>query len=313
MSHPGGWAVHEGMNHEADWLAVRFEEQRARLRAAAYRMLGSQAEADDAVQNAWLRLSGADTSEVANLAGWLTTVVARECLKMLRSRRGRREEPLDDAMTEPADEQENNNPEAAVLLADSVGPALMVVLDTLAPAERLAFVLHDIFAVPFDEIAPILERSPVATRQLASRARRRIQGATPTPARQVDLARQRRVVDAFLAALRDGDFDALVTVLDPEVVLRDDSAGLPGGAAAMHGAQQVGAYALRYSRGARFVRPALVDGTPGLAIRVPGRLIGALGFTIAGDGDGDGEVITAIDMISDRARLRSVSLVARDG
>src|SRR5580658_9722022 len=183
---------------EADWLAERFEEQRARLRAVAYRMLGSQAEADDAVQNSWLRLSGADTSEVANLAGWLTTVVARECLKMLRSRRGRREEPLDDAMTEPADEQENNNPEAAVLLADSVGPALMVVLDTLAPAERLAFVLHDIFAVPFDEIAPILERSPVATRQLASRARRRVQGATPS--RQVDLARQRRVVDAFLAA-----------------------------------------------------------------------------------------------------------------
>ena len=288
---------------ETDWLAERFEEQRAHLRAVAYRMLGSQAEADDAVQNAWLRLSGADTSEVENLAGWLTTVVARECLKMLRSRRGRREEPLADAVTEPpGSERGVDDPEAAVLLADAVGPALMVVLDTLAPAERLAFVLHDIFAVPFDDIAPILERSPVATRQLASRARRRVQGATPP--RQVDLARQRRVVDAFLAALREGDFDALVTVLDPEVVLRDDSAGLPGRAASMRGAHAVGAYALRFSRGARFVRPALVDGTPGLAIRLPGRLIGALGFTV------DGDTITAIDMISDRGRLRHVNLAA---
>jgi RNA polymerase sigma factor (sigma-70 family) len=288
---------------EADWLAERFEEQRAHLRAVAYRMLGSQAEADDAVQNSWLRLSGADTSEVENLAGWLTTVVARECLKMLRSRRGRREEPLADAVTEPpGSEHDADDPEGAVLLADAVGPALMVVLDTLAPAERLAFVLHDIFAVPFDDIAPILERSPVATRQLASRARRRVQGATPP--RQVDLARQRRVVDAFLAALREGDFDALVTVLDPEVVLRDDSAGLPGGAAAMRGAHAVGAYALKFSRGARFVRPALVDGTPGLAIRLPGRLIGALGFTV------DGDTITTIDMISDRGRLRHVDLAA---
>jgi RNA polymerase sigma factor (sigma-70 family) len=288
---------------EADWLAARFEEQRAHLRAVAYRMLGSQAEADDAVQNSRLRLSGADTSEVENLAGWLTTVVARECLKMLRSRRGRREEPLADAVTEPpGSEHDVDDPEAAVLLADAVGPALMVVLDTLAPAERLAFVLHDIFAVPFDDIAPILERSPVATRQLASRARRRVQGATPS--RQFDLARQRRVVDAFLAALREGDFDALVTVLDPEVVLRDDSAGLPGGAATMRGAHAVGAYALKFSRGARFVRPALVGGTPGLAIGLPGWLIGALGFTV------DGDTIMAIDMISDRGRLRDVDLGA---
>jgi RNA polymerase sigma factor (sigma-70 family) len=288
---------------DTDWLAERFEEQRAHLRAVAYRMLGSQAEADDAVQNSWLRLNGADTSEVENLAGWLTTVVARECLKMLRSRRGRREEPLADAVTEPPGrEYDVDDPEAAVLLADAVGPALMVVLDTLAPAERVAFVLHDIFAVPFDDIAPILERSAVATRQLASRARRRVQGTTPP--RQVDPARQRRVVDAFLAALREGDFDALVTVLDPEVVLRDDSAGLPGGAAAMRGAHAVGAYALKFSRGARFVRPALVDGTPGLAIRLPGRLIGALGFTV------DGDTITAIDMISDRGRLRHVDLAA---
>jgi RNA polymerase sigma factor (sigma-70 family) len=288
---------------ESDWLAERFEEQRAHLRAVAYRMLGSPAEADDAVRNSWLRLSGADTSEVENLAGWLTTVVARECLKMLRSCRGRREEPLADTVTEPpGSERGVDDPEAAVLLADAVGPALMVVLDTLAPAERLAFVLHDIFAVPFDDIAPILERSPVATRQLASRARRRVQGATPP--RQVDRARQRRVVDAFLTALREGDFDALVTVLDPEVVLRDDSAGLPGGAATMRGAHAVGAYALKFSRGARFVRPALVDGTPGLAIRLPGRLIGALGFTV------DGDTIAAIDMISDRGRLRHVDLAA---
>ena len=287
---------------EADWLAARFEEQRAHLRAVAYRMLGSQAEADDAVQNSWLRLSGADTSDVENLAGWLTTVVARECLKMLRSRRGRREEPLADNVTErSASEDQTDNPEAAVLLADSVGPALMVVLDTLAPAERLAFVLHDIFAVPFDDIAPILERSPVATRQLASRARRRVQGATPP--RQVDLARQRRVVDAFLTALRDGDFDALVAVLDPEVVLRDDSAGLPTGAT-MQGARAVGAFALSYSRGARFVYLALVDGAVGLAVVPPGRLLGALGFTFTGD------KITEIEMISDPERLRHVDLTA---
>ena len=288
---------------EADWLAARFEEQRPHLRAVAYRMLGSQAEADDAVQNSWLRLSGADTSEVENLGGWLTTVVARECLKMLRSRRGRREEPLGDAVTEPtASDRQTGDPEAAVLLADSVGPALMVVLDTLAPAERLAFVLHDIFAVPFDDIAPLLERSPVATRQLASRARRRVQGATPP--RQVDIARQRRVVDAFLTALRDGDFDALVAVLDPEVVLRDDSAGLPGGAAAMRGARAVGAYALNFSRSAQLVHPALVEGAVGLAIGAPGRLIGALGFTLSGD------VVTESDMISDPGRLRHVDLAA---
>ena len=290
---------------EADWLAARFEEQRAHLRAVAYRMLGSQAEADDAVQNSWLRLTGADTSDVENLAGWLTTVVARECLKMLRSRRQRREEQLADNVTErSAGQNQTDDPEAAVLLADSVGPALMVVLDTLAPAERLAFVLHDIFAVPFDDIAPILERSPVATRQLASRARRRVQGATPPC--QVDLARQRRVVDAFLTALRDGDFDALVAVLDPEVVLRDDSAGLPTGAT-MQGARAVGAFALSYSRGARFVYLALVDGAVGLAIVPPGRLLGALGFSVTGD------KITEIEMISDPERLRHVDLAAFSG
>jgi RNA polymerase sigma-70 factor (ECF subfamily) len=282
---------------EADWLAARFEEQRARLRAVAYRMLGSHADADDAVQNSWLRLSGADTAEVDNLAGWLTTVVARECLKILRTRRGRHEEILTDTLAVPAaGDQAAGDPEAEALVADSVGPALMVVLDTLAPAERLAFVLHDIFAVPFDEIAGILGRSPAAARQLASRARRRVQGApVPQPA---DPGRQRRIVDAFLAALRQGDFTALVSCLDPDVLVRDDSAGLPGGASTMRGARPVAAHALRYSRAARFVRPALVDGTPGLAIVPIGRVFGALRFTITGD------KITEIELISDRDRLR---------
>jgi RNA polymerase sigma factor (sigma-70 family) len=291
---------------EADWLAARFEEQRPHLRAVAYRMLGSLAEADDAVQNSWLRLSRADTADVGNLAGWLTTVVARECLKMLRARRGRREEPLADITAgPPAGNHDVGDPEAEALLADSVGPALMVVLDTLGPAERLAFVLHDIFTMPFDEIAPILGRSPAATRQLASRARRRVHGATPP--QPVDLGRQRRVADAFLTALREGDFDALLAVLDPDVVLRDDSAGLPGGAAVMHGARAVGAYALRYSRAARFVKPAVVNGAAGLAIVGFGRLIGALGFTFK-----DGK-IAEIEMISDRRRLRHVDLAVPDG
>jgi RNA polymerase sigma factor (sigma-70 family) len=291
---------------EADWLAVRFEEQRAHLRAVAHRMLGSLAEADDAVQNSWLRLSRADTAEVENLAGWLTTVVARECLKMLRARRSRREEPLADATAErPAGGPGVSDPEAEALMADSVGPALMVVLDTLAPAERLAFVLHDIFAVPFDDIAPILQRSPAATRQLASRARRRVHGAAPP--QHVDRARQRQIVDAFLTALREGDFDGLIAVLDPEVVLRDDSAGLPGGAAVMHGARPVGTYALRYSRAARFVRPAPVNGAAGLVIAVWGRPIGALGFTFGHD------KITEIQMISGRGRLRQIARTAPGG
>jgi RNA polymerase sigma factor (sigma-70 family) len=287
---------------EADWLAARFEEQRTHLRAVAYRMLGSLAEADDAVQNSWLRLSGAGPAEVENLAGWLTTVVARECLKMLRARRTRREEPLTDTTAgPPVGGHDVRDPEAEALLADSVGPALMVVLDTLAPAERLAFVLHDVFAVPFGEIAPILGRSPAAARQLASRARRRIHRATPP--RHVDLARQRQVVGAFLAALREGDFDALLAVLDPDVLLRDDSSALPPGAAPlMRGARAVGAYALTFSRGARFVQPALVNGAVGLAIGPQERLIGALSFTFRND------KIAEIEMISDPGRLRHVSL-----
>jgi RNA polymerase sigma factor (sigma-70 family) len=293
---------------EADWLAVRFEQQRAHLRAVAYRMLGSLAEADDAVQNSWLRLSRADTAAVENLAGWLTTVVARECLKMLRGRRGRREEPLADTTVEPpAGDHDVNDPEAQALLADSVGPALMVVLDTLAPAERLAFVLHDIFAVPFDEIAPILGRSPVATRQLASRARKRVQGATSP--RHVDIGRQRQVVDAFLTALREGDFEALLAVLDPDVLLRDDSAALPppSAAALMRGARAVAAHALTFSKSAQFVQPALVNGAVGLAIVPPGQLIGALGFTFQHD------KIAEIEMISDPERLRHVDLASLDG
>ncbi|MEU7694708.1 sigma-70 family RNA polymerase sigma factor [Microbispora hainanensis] len=282
---------------DEDGLAVRFEEQRPHLRAVAYRMLGSHAEADDAVQNAWLRLSGADTAGVANLAGWLTTVVARECLNMLRARRNRREEPLPDVTAEPAAEAHDaGDPEAEALLADSIGPALMVVLDGLAPAERLAFVLHDVFAVPFGEIADIVGRSPAAARQLASRARRRVVGATPP--RQVDIARQRRVVDAFLTALRHGDFDGLLAVLDPDVLLRD------GDAEPVRGARAVGAHALTFSRAARFVRPALVDGAVGLAIVPQGRLIGALAFTF------DHDKITAIEMIDDPGRLRHVDLAA---
>src|SRR5216110_2984104 len=207
--------------HERDWLAERFEEHRTHLRAVAYRMLGSVSEADDAVQEAWLRLSRSDTDEIENLGGWLTTVVARVSLNMLRSRTTRREEPLGVRLPDPiVDPADGTDPEHAALLADSVGLALLVVLETLSPAERLAFVLHDMFAVPFDEIAPIVDRSPEATRQLASRARRRVQGQRAVP--DVDLDGQREVVEAFLAAAREGDFEALVAVLDPDVVVRAD-------------------------------------------------------------------------------------------
>ena len=219
-----------------DWLAEQFEAERSHLRAVAYRMLGSLSEADDAVQESWLHLSRADTSGVVNLSGWLTTVVARVCLDMLRSRRSRREEPLGEDVSEPMMSREDGiDPEQEALLADSVGLALLVVLETLAPAERLAFVLHDLFDVPFDEIAPIVGRSPTAARQLASRARRRVQGAET--AQDADLSRQRAVVDAFLAASRGGDFEALLAVLDPDVVLRADPAAVSMGASEeIHGA-----------------------------------------------------------------------------
>jgi RNA polymerase sigma factor (sigma-70 family) len=291
---------------EQPWLAERFEEQRPRLRAVAYRMLGSLSEADDAVQEAWLRVSRADAGGVENLDGWLTTVVARVCLNMLRSRRSRREEPLDPRMPDPIIGPEGGgDPEQEALLAEGVGLALQVVLDTLTPAERLAFVLHDLFAVPFEEIASLLDRSPAAARQLASRARRRVRGAAPAP--DPDLAHQRAVVDAFFAAARDGDFDALVAVLDPEVVLRAD-----GGTArarqsvVIHGAREVAAQAAIGARLAPFVRPALVNGTAGAVVVAGGRLLSVMAFTVA-----NGKV-AAIDVLFDPDRLAGLDLAVLD-
>src|SRR6184192_1551587 len=246
---------------QGDWLASRFEEHRARLRAVAYRMLGSVSEADDAVQEAWLRLSRTDEHEIENLGGWLTTVVARVSLNMLRSRRTRREEPLGVRVPEPIiDRADGLDPEHEALLADSVGLALLVVLETLSPPERLAFVLHDIFGVPFDEIAPIVDRSPEAARQLASRARRRVRADRTVP--DADLETQRAVADAFLAAARDGDFDRLVAVLDPDVVLRADLGPAPG-SREVRGAAAVAGQALFYARMGLEVRPALVNGLAG--------------------------------------------------
>jgi RNA polymerase sigma-70 factor (ECF subfamily) len=265
-------------------------------------MLGSLNEADDAVQEAWLRLSRSGTSGVENLGGWLTTVVARVCLDMLRSRKSRREEPLGAHVPEPiANGKDGTDPEHEALLADSVGLALLVVLDTLTPAERLAFVLHDIFAVPFDEIAPIVGRSPAAARQLASRARRRVQGAATVP--NADLARQREVVDAFLAALRGGDFDGLLAVLDPDVVVRADAAAVaPGGSREVRGARTWATGALAFSRGARFAQPALVNGAVGLVVAPRGRLFRVLSFTIT-----RGKIVQ-IDVVADPARLRHLDL-----
>ncbi len=277
---------------EHEWLAERFESHRTHLRAVAYRMLGSLSEADDAVQQAWLRLSRSNTSGVENLGGWLTTVIARVCLDMLRSRESRREEPLGVHVPEPIVSREGGgDPEQEALLADSVGLALLVVLDTLAPAERLAFVLHDIFAVPFDEIAPIVERSPTAARQLASRARRRVQGADAV--RDPDLTRQREVVDAFLAAARGGDFDALLAVLDPDVVLREDRAEIRGAAAVAKRAAK---------GGARAAQPALVNGDVGVVVAPRGRLLMVLRFTIT-----RGKIVE-IDAVADPERLRQLDL-----
>ena len=292
---------------EADWLAARFEEQRAHLRAVAYRMLGSLAEADDAVQNSWLRLAGADAGDVENLAGWLTTVVARECLNVLRARRGRREEPLDIHVPEPIIMTEDRtDPESAALLADAVGLALLVVLDTLAPAERLAFVLHDMFDVPFDEIAPIVGRTPAAARKAASRARRRVQGAAPVP--DADLGRQRQVVGAFLAAARDGDFEALVALLDPDVVLRVDAGALPARASrVVRGAAAVAGLALSFGRrNAEFARLALVNGAAGIVAADRGRPVSVLGFSVS-----DGK-IAEINILADPARLSQLRLADLD-
>jgi RNA polymerase sigma factor (sigma-70 family) len=291
---------------EHDWLAERFEEHRGHLRAVAYRMLGSLSEADDAVQEAWLRLSRSDTKEIENLGGWLTTVVARVSLNVLRSRRTRREEPFDIRMPEPiVSTADGVDPEHEALLADSVGLALLVVLETLAPAERLAFVLHDMFGVPFEDIAPIVGRSPTAARQLASRARRRVRGEAPPPT--ADLNRQREVVDAFFAAARDGDFEALVAVLDPDVVLRSDGgARRPSVTMLVRGANEVAGRALTFARLSPWVRPALVNGAAGVVVAPRGRPFAVMGFTVV-----DGRIV-AIDSLSDPERLRELDLTALD-
>jgi RNA polymerase sigma-70 factor, ECF subfamily len=278
--------------NERDYLAERFEEHRAHLRAVAYRMLGSLSEVDDAVQEAWLRLSRAETTGIDNLGGWLTTVVARVCLDMLRSRTSRREEPLTPDAPEPvATGTRGSSPEDEALLADSVGLALLVVLDRLTPAERLAFVLHDMFAVPFEEIAPIVGRSAEAARQLASRARRRVRGGgAPDP----DLVRQREVVEAFIAALRAGDFEGLLAVLDPDLVVRAD---MPGAPTEVRGAAVWAKGAVAYGHLAQLTRPALVNGTIGIVVAPRGRLVRVLRFTLAND------KITEIEVIGNPARL----------
>ena len=304
--------------NEHDWLADRFEENRPHLRAVAYRMLGSASEADDAVQEAWLRLSRAGAGGVENLGGWLTTIVARVSLNMLRSRTLRREEPMDPPVTgQPVTGTAGGtDPEHEAVLADSVGLALLVVLDTLPPAERLAFVLHDMFAVPFEEIAPIVERSPVATRQLASRARRRVQEARAQEARAQEagsgdpdaerqpgeISRRREVVAAFLAASREGDFDALLTMLDPDIVLRADAAAVRMGGAdsELTGARAVAGV---FSGRAAAVRPALVDGTPGAVWTLRGETRVVFAFTITGG------TITAIEMIADPAHIARLEVV----
>jgi RNA polymerase sigma-70 factor (ECF subfamily) len=291
---------------DRDFLAVRFEEHRGHLRAVGYRMLGSLSEADDAVQEAWLRLSRSDTSEVENLGGWLTTVVARVCLNMLRARRSHGEEPLDVHMPDPiVSRQDGIDPEHQALLADSVGLALLVVLETLSPAERLAFVLHDMFGVPFDEIAPMVERTPAAARQLASRSRRRVQGVTTTP--DTDISRQREVVDAFFAAARDGDLDALVAVLDPDVVLRSDGgASRPAASVVVHGAQAVAEQAFTFSGLSPFVRPALVNGIAGVVVAPRGRPFSVMAFTVRNG------AIVAIDALADPTRLGQLDLAVVD-
>jgi len=289
---------------EHERLAEQFEAKRSHLRAVAYRMLGSLPEAEDAVQESWLRLSRSDISAVENLGGWLTTVVARVCLDMLRSRRSRGEEPLDAHLPEPASSRANGvDAEREMVLADSVGLALLVVLETLAPAERLAFVLHDMFALSFDEIAPIVDRSPAAARQLASRARRRVQGASTVP--DANFTRQREIVDAFLAASRGGDFEALLAVLDPDVVLRSDAtARRPGVPAELRGAAEVASRAVK--GGARAARPVLVNGAVGVVVAPRGRLMMVLLFTIAGD------KIVEIEAVGDTDRLRGLELSVLD-
>jgi RNA polymerase sigma factor (sigma-70 family) len=286
---------------EHDVLAQQFELNRARLRGVAYRMLGSLSEAEDAVQESWLRLHRSGSDGVDNLAGWLTTVVARICLDMLRTRKSRREEPLEIHLPDPIVGEHGGDPEQEALLADSVGLAMLVVLQTLTPPERLAFVLHDMFAVPFDEIAPIVNRSPEAAKQLASRARRRVQGTSALP--DTDPTRQRAVVDAFLAAARAGDFDALLAVLDPEVVLRaDGGAGLIGPSRIVRGAAEVAGQALTFARLAPLSRPATVNGAPGAVTVVDGRVLSIAGFTVIG-----GRIVE-IDILADPDRIAGLGI-----
>ncbi|PTR41937.1 RNA polymerase sigma-70 factor (ECF subfamily) [Rhodococcus sp. OK611] len=284
-----------------DFLAEEFEAHSAHLRAVAYRMLGSVGEAEDAVQETWLRFSRADTDDVRNLGGWLTTVLARVCLNLLRARGARRETLLGVHLPDPiVGGPDDTGPEHEALLADSVGLALLVVLDTLPPAERLAFVLHDMFAVPFDDIAPIVDRSPEAARQLASRARRRVRSA-PVP--DTDRPRQREVVDAFLAAARGGDLDRLVALLDPDVVLRTDAGAAQAGVpAVVTGAPAVAARTITFSRLARFARPVLVNGTAGVVTIARGRVLAVVGVTIRRGR------IAEIDILSDRRRLGRIAV-----
>jgi RNA polymerase sigma factor (sigma-70 family) len=288
---------------DQDWLSTRFEQQRPRLRAVAYRMLGSVSEADDAIQEAWLRMSRADTSDVNNLGAWLTTVVARICLNALRSRAQRREQPLDFAMPDPIIERDDaGNPEHQAELADSVGIALLVVLETLTPAERLAFVLHDLFAVSFEEIAGMIERSPDAARQLASRARRRVRGQAPSP--DPDIARQREVVDAFFAAARNGSFEALIALLHPDVVFRAD--GLGPVPFVLTGAETVAQNARMFGPSSPLFRPVLVNGGAGVLLVEDGQLKSITGFTVAGG------LIVAIDVLADPERLSAYDLSFMD-
>jgi RNA polymerase sigma factor (sigma-70 family) len=291
---------------EQDWMLERFEQHRQRLLGAACRMLGSASEAEDAVQEAWLRFSRSDTSGVENLGSWLTTVVSRVCLNTLQARRSHPEEPLGPGVpqTVPGGGR-GTDPEQEAMLADSIGLAMLVVLDALSPAERVAFVLHDMFAVPFEEIAPIVGRSTEAARQLASRARRWVQDTAPVP--NHNLSRQREVVDAFFAAARGGDFDALVAVLDPDVVLRSDGGvRRPAASVVVHGAATVAGQALTFAQPSRLTRPALVNGAPGVVVVQHGRPFAIMGFTVM-----RGKIVE-IDVLTDPERLRQLDLTVLD-
>jgi RNA polymerase sigma factor (sigma-70 family) len=286
---------------DRDWLAVQFEEQRPHLRRVAYRMLGSLDESEDAIQEAWLRLNRTDGKAIENLGGWLTTVVGRVCLDKLRARRARREDSADGWLPEPIVSVDDQiDPEQEALIADSVGLALLVVLETLSPAERLAFVLHDMFAVPFDEIASILDRSPDAVRQLASRGRRRVRGARPEP--DVDLAEQRRVADAFMKASREGDFEGLLAVLDPDVVVRADRSIPKGAPLEVRGARNVAERALYFRQLAEFAQPVLVNGAAGFLVAPQGQLFAVAALTVVGG------KITEMDFVTDPDKLQKLTL-----